>query len=236
MIYVLGGGIKAFAVIKVTYPSGSTCTCTNNEKTLVAKDTGGSWMFLLPSGGNWSVTCHTQDGSKTTTQTITDIKQYSVHSITLAYSWYLIQNGKLVNDFKFTSTLISNRTLNQVDATDTAGIAVRRFSNTAAGYPGGIATSSMVDVTPYSFAHLDYSIKTMTSTNKPGCILTKTLNASDLSKAISQSLATGYNESTARGRVDINIQNINEACYLGVYVTATSAAINSIDVYNFWLE
>lgn len=51
-----GGGLaNAFAAIAVTYPAGSTCTCTNGAKTLKAKDTGGSWLFPIPEAGTWTV-------------------------------------------------------------------------------------------------------------------------------------------------------------------------------------
>ena len=48
MIYVISGGAKAFAVIGVTYPAGSVCTCSDGIKTLKLKDTGGQDFFLIP--------------------------------------------------------------------------------------------------------------------------------------------------------------------------------------------
>lgn len=42
-----GGGIKeGYALIAVTYPSGSVCTCMNGSKTLKAKDTSGAFCLL----------------------------------------------------------------------------------------------------------------------------------------------------------------------------------------------
>ena len=56
MIFVLSGGTgKPYAVIGVTYPSGSTVTCTNGSKTLTAKDTTGKALFVIPSAGTWMV-------------------------------------------------------------------------------------------------------------------------------------------------------------------------------------
>lgn len=55
MIYVLSGGTKLFAAIGVTYPEGSTCTCTNGTKTLKAKNTSGQWVFAIPEAGTWTV-------------------------------------------------------------------------------------------------------------------------------------------------------------------------------------
>lgn len=69
MIYVLSGGAKAFAVIGVTYPAGSTCTCTEGSKTLKLKDTSGQGFFLIPYAGTWTVTA--TDGTNTKSESIT---------------------------------------------------------------------------------------------------------------------------------------------------------------------
>lgn len=56
---MLGGGSgKAFAVIGVTYPEGSTCTCSDGTKTLKLKDTSGQGFFLIPYAGTWTVMCY----------------------------------------------------------------------------------------------------------------------------------------------------------------------------------
>ena len=49
-----GGGIP-YAVIGVTYPSGSVCTCTNGTRTMTAKDTTGKALFVIPTAGTWTV-------------------------------------------------------------------------------------------------------------------------------------------------------------------------------------
>jgi hypothetical protein len=51
-----GSSAKVYAVIGVTYPTGSTCTCTDGVKTLTAKDTTGKALFVIPSAGTWTVT------------------------------------------------------------------------------------------------------------------------------------------------------------------------------------
>ena len=43
------------ATIAVTYPSGSTCTCSNGTTTLTAPNTTGSYTFTVPSAGTWTV-------------------------------------------------------------------------------------------------------------------------------------------------------------------------------------
>ena len=85
-----GGSGKAYAAISVTYPTGSSCTCSNNSKTLTAKDTSGEWLFLVPSGGEWTITA--TDGTDTERKIVT-VAYNDVLSISLDYGLYLIKNG-----------------------------------------------------------------------------------------------------------------------------------------------
>ena len=78
-----GGGGKLFAIIAVTYPSGSVCTCTNGTKTLKAKDTSGTALFNIPSAGTWIVSC--TDGSETASDTVSITTAGQVKSIELSY-------------------------------------------------------------------------------------------------------------------------------------------------------
>lgn len=66
-----GGGTKLFAAIGVTYPAGSTLTCTNGTKTFKAKTTSGQWVFAIPETGTWIVTAtDPADPTKTKSKTV----------------------------------------------------------------------------------------------------------------------------------------------------------------------
>ena len=91
MIYVLSGEAAPYAVIGVTYPSGSTCTCTNGRKTLTTKDTSGKAMFIIPSAGTWTVTA--VSGSKSTSKTVSITAEGQVATVTLTYELYIFKSG-----------------------------------------------------------------------------------------------------------------------------------------------
>ena len=92
MIYVLSGGTgKAFAVIGVTYPEGSTCTCTDGTKTLKLKDTSGQGIFLIPYAAMWTVTC--TDGTNTNSESVEITAEGQSASVKLSYTLYLFKNG-----------------------------------------------------------------------------------------------------------------------------------------------
>ena len=86
-----GGGSKVVASIVVTYPAGSTLTCTLGSKVLTAKDTSGKWVFGLPSTGNWVVKAVKDSKSKSATVEIT--AQGQVENVTLTYMLYIFKNG-----------------------------------------------------------------------------------------------------------------------------------------------
>ena len=93
---MLGGGAKAFAVIGVTYPAGSVCTCTDGTKTLTLKDTGGQGFFLIPYAAAWTVTA--TDGTNTKAQSVEITSEGQSESVELSYALYIIENGVLNSD------------------------------------------------------------------------------------------------------------------------------------------
>ena len=87
----IGVSSKPYAVIDVTYPAGSTCTCTNGSKTLTAKGTGGKALFVIPSAGTWTVKA--VSGSKSTSKTVSITAEGQVATVTLTYELYIFKSG-----------------------------------------------------------------------------------------------------------------------------------------------
>ena len=88
-------GARLRAVIAVTYPEGSVCTCFNGTKTLKARNTSGKALFNV-STGTWTVTA--TDGNKTKDATVNIITEGQFESVTLKYSLDIIVNGKFNKD------------------------------------------------------------------------------------------------------------------------------------------
>lgn len=91
MIYVLSGGGRPFAIIGVTYPAGSTVTCTNGAKTLTSKDTTGQAMFVIPSAGTWTVKA--VKGSQSASKAVSITAEGQVETVTLAFEFYIFKSG-----------------------------------------------------------------------------------------------------------------------------------------------
>ena len=99
------GGGKLFAIIAVTYPAGSVCTCTNGARTLNAKDTSGKVLFNVPSAGTWVVSC--TNGTKTASKSVSITAEGQVESVVLLYQQYLFSEtdgnvGGWISDGNFT--------------------------------------------------------------------------------------------------------------------------------------
>lgn len=106
-----------YAIIGVTYPEGSVCTCSNGSVTLTAKDTTGKALFVIPSAGTWTVKA--VKGSKSTSKTVSITAEGQVETVTLMYTlelynsgnqytditggWVLKSNGDTIDDSKFAS-------------------------------------------------------------------------------------------------------------------------------------
>ena len=86
-----GGTSKAYAAIGVTYPAGSTCTCTDGAKTLTLKNTSGQGLFIIPYAGTWTVT--TTDGTNTKSESVEITTEGQIVSITLSYGLFLFDGG-----------------------------------------------------------------------------------------------------------------------------------------------
>lgn len=85
-----GGGIP-YAVIGVTYPSGSVCTCTSGTLTLTAKDTSGKAAFVIPSAGTWTVKA--VKGSQSASKAVSITAEGQVATVVLVYELYIFKSG-----------------------------------------------------------------------------------------------------------------------------------------------
>ena len=79
------------ATINITYPAGSTCTCSDGTTTLSAPDTSGTWVCTVPNAGKWTVSSTDGDKSKSADVVITTDGQ--TESVTLLYITHLFNNG-----------------------------------------------------------------------------------------------------------------------------------------------
>ena len=136
------GGGTPYAVIGVTYPSGSVCTCTNGTLTLTAKGTGGTAIFVIPSAGTWTVKA--VKGSDSASKAVSITTEGQVATVELAYELVLFSGSetwtikKRIDDYG--SLAISNSKLTLTGSMAYGGSAP--LYSCSAFYPSKVAKSS----------------------------------------------------------------------------------------------
>lgn len=79
------------ATINITYPAGSTCTCSDGTTTLSAPDTSGTWTCIVPNAGTWTVTA--TSGTETDSKAVAITTDGQSISVELSYATYLYNLG-----------------------------------------------------------------------------------------------------------------------------------------------
>lgn len=77
------------ATINITYPAGSTCTCSDGTTTLSAPDTSGTWACIVPNAGTWTAT--STSGTETDSKAIAITTDGQSTSVELSYALFLFK-------------------------------------------------------------------------------------------------------------------------------------------------
>lgn len=64
------------SIINITYPEGSSCTCSDGVITFTAPDRTGAWSCVVPNTGTWTVTCTDGEQSKTKSVVISNDQEF----------------------------------------------------------------------------------------------------------------------------------------------------------------
>lgn len=83
------------ATIDITYPAGSTCTCSDGTTTLSAPDTSGTWACIVPNAGTW--TAAATDGVENTSESVSITADGQIAAIELSYLLWLYKSGNTYN-------------------------------------------------------------------------------------------------------------------------------------------
>lgn len=221
-----GGGSKIVASIVVSYPAGSTCTCTLGSRVLTAKDTSGKWVFGLPSTGSWVVA--STSGDKTASKTVSITTEGQVETVGLAYELVLFDNG-VVNGYLWDANDRSGGTNDSTSSVST------KISLIAYGYWDGNyysadatrGTSDSFDLSTYSTLKIQVSAVSSFATRR----------VQIGSTSLEDDIATMNISST--GTVSCDISAINSQCFISFFVSTrgqSSVGTASLDVTKIWLE
>lgn len=197
------------ATINITYPAGSTCTCSDGTTTLSAPDTSGTWACIVPNAGTWTVSSTDGDKSKSADAVITTDGQSE--SVILQYVTYLFKDGETYDSLTggWQGTIDAGKKAIRIDAP---------AEKTGFAYP-----KSKIDLTNY---------------NTISAVVTENVSASSafslyITGAIGQSaVASAILGAAPATRVDLDVSSVTGSYYVmtslysekgrSVYVTEVS--------------
>lgn len=196
------------ATINITYPAGSTCTCSDGTTTLSAPDTSGAWTCTVPNAGTWTVSSTDGDKSKSADVVITTDGQ--TESVTLLYITYLFKDGETYDS-------LTGGWQGTVDAEKQALLLAP-----AAGKTASVNTKSKVDLTNFS----TISAKTNSITNIDLNII--------IASAIPSGQVATANLSGAETELSLDISNITGEYF--VWLSAYSEKGSARFVYEVSMQ
>lgn len=106
--------------INVTYPPGSTCTCSKGDTVLTASDKSGSYIFKVYDTGDWTI--HATNNVEYDTKTVTVESLTESHDVSLVHDlWFVDGTGQrnTLCDARFTARTGNIEIINNEDGTVT---------------------------------------------------------------------------------------------------------------------
>lgn len=214
------------AYITITYPEGSTCTCTDGVTTLTASTTTGSWLCKVPNTGTWTVTC--TNGTKTNSKSVSITTDGQSESITLSYGTYLYNNGP-----------ISGYTWTSDDDLDTPQASVKDNGTYLELYAGSNAwtifrSDNKINVSSYATLKMKLTNASMTlDSDGIDFGLTSSTNPDNGSTLTTK---TNYSSFSGTKELSVDISSVSTSMYVALFVSTPSKGSFSARATEIWFE
>ena len=131
------------ATINITYPAGSTCTCSDGTTALSAPDTSGTWACIVPNAGTWTVT--STSGTETDSKAVTITTDGQSTSVELSYALFLFKPNAPSDIIAGEWEMPGNSTV-----TAKAELTVKSVNNYNGDRTFSARTKGQIDLTEYS--------------------------------------------------------------------------------------
>lgn len=131
------------ATINITYPAGSTCTCSDGTTTISAPDTSGTWACIVPNAGTWTVT--STSGTETDSKAVTITTDGQSTSVELSYALFLFKPNAPSDIIAGEWEMPGNSTV-----AAEAELVVKSVNNYNGGRSISARTKGQIDLTEYS--------------------------------------------------------------------------------------
>ena len=216
MIYVLSGGGSLTAIIAVTYPVGSVCTCVSGTKTLKARDTSGKALFNV-TVGEWTVSC--TDGSSTVSKSVTITAPGQVESVKLSYALILYDSGDEYTDITggWSGFACYSGTSKGTFTKNSSSIYIK--SNGSKGAQSiAAAPENKIDITDISTLKVNVTSFNVQSEYRSYFLVSSSRDTSSVNKAAASIEIKGT------GEIALDISGLSGSYYVIVYTRAVDGA------------
>ena len=213
----VGSSGKLFAIIAVTYPEGSVCTCSNGTKTLKAKDTSGKALFNVPSAGTWTVSC--TDGSSTVSKSVTITAPGQVENVKLSYALILYDSGDEYTDITggWSGFACYSGTSKGTFTKNSSSIYIK--SNGSKGAQSiAAAPENKIDITDISTLKVNVTSFNVQSEYRAYFLLSSRRDTSSVSESVATTQIPGT------GEIALDISGLSGSYYVIVYTRAVDGA------------
>lgn len=221
------------ATINITYPAGSTCTCSDGTTTLSAPDTSGTWACVVPNAGTWTLSC--TDGTESTSEAVTITTDGQSVSAVLSYALWLYKDGDTCDTVSggWSSPVWGGNDFSKVVTFNESSmqISTEVFGGSIAY--GHVFTNSVIDLSEIST--LKFRITGIGATSSGGnafsfqlCVASEFPNKQTPSFPVSLSI-------TKTGLFSVDVSSMNAGC-VGVWITTRGYAKTTMTISKVWGE
>ena len=142
--------------IRVIYPEGATCSCSNGTTTVVAPNTCGAIAFAIPTAGDWTITI-TQTGYITQSKTQTVVAD-TIYDIKLIFDLVLYDTGD--ENIPVTGGWVAGGQTwyGHVTSTNPTVDKESSYMHIYGNPNGNVTTTNYIDLTDYDYITIDYEM------------------------------------------------------------------------------
>lgn len=221
------------ATINITYPAGSTCTCSDGTTALSAPDTSGTWACVVPNAGTWTISC--TDGTENTSEAVTITTDGQSVSVALSYFLWLYKDGDTCDAVSggWSSPVWGGEDFSKVVTFNESSmqISTEVFGGSVAY--GHVFTNSVIDLSEIST--LKFRITGIGATSSGGnafsfrlCVASEFPNKQLPSFPVSLSI-------TKTGLFSVDVSSMNAGC-VGVWITTRDYVKTTLTISEVWGE
>lgn len=221
------------ATINITYPTGSTCTCSDGTTTLSAPDTSGTWACVVPNAGTWTLSC--TDGTESTSEAVTITTDGQSVSAVLSYALWLYKDGDTCDTVSggWSSPVWGGNDFSKVVTFNESSMQIStEVFGGSIGY-GHVFTNSVIDLSEIST--LKFRITGIGETSSASnqfsfrlCVASKFPNEHVPSFPVSLRI-------TKTGLFSVDVSSMNAGC-VGVWITTRDYVKTTLTISEVWGE